>query len=321
MKESVDATVRTTTTHQRYISLGRGTAAECIGRMRRATRGRPETIDWPLDTEDAVSERTHEERRAQGLDVLRTLRGGGDPATAAKALEEGSGAIGSFVVDFALGDVWSRPGLSRRDRSLIVVSMLTALNQERQLAAHARGALNHGLSATEVREILVQLSGYVGFPRALSASAVVEPVLADAAEGPLGPPPPAELKSDTERSRDGAEVLQRLTGGRTQQEPAAALQAIESQLGAVGRYALLFAFGELWSRPQLSRRDRSLVVISALAALARADELRFHFRGALQHGVTKPELQEFLLMVVVYAGFPFAVEAARVAGEVFERSS
>ena len=59
--------------------------------------------------------KTHAERRAAGLDVLNTLRGGGiDPAAALAANEARLGALGSFVVDFALGDIWSRPGLSRR---------------------------------------------------------------------------------------------------------------------------------------------------------------------------------------------------------------
>ena len=205
------------------------------------------------------------------------------------------------MLDFALGDVWSRPGLSRRDRSLIVVSMLTALNQERQLVNHARGALNHGVSPTELREILVQLAGYAGFPRALSASAVIEPVLQTFMGDDYAAPEPAQAKGDSERRKD------------------AALDAIAAQMGAVGRYALDFAFGEIWSRTQLARRDRSLVVVSALSALGRGDELRFHIPGALRHGVTRQEIEELLLMVVVYAGFPFAVEATRIAREAFER--
>ncbi|MGI9614968.1 MAG: carboxymuconolactone decarboxylase family protein, partial [Acidimicrobiales bacterium] len=107
-----------------------------------------------------MAEQTPAARREAGKDVLSSLRGGGVDADAiASATEDRLGPLGSFVVDFALGDVWTRPGLTRRDRSLIVVSMLATLNQLNQLRAHVQGAINHGLTRTEVEEVMVQLGG------------------------------------------------------------------------------------------------------------------------------------------------------------------
>ena len=98
-------------------------------------------------------------------------------------------------------------------------------------------------------------------------------------------------------------------------DPDEGLAAVKSQLGDLGAMAVEFLFAEVWSREELSRRDRSLVVVSALTALGRKDELDIHVPGAIHHGVTKEELEELMLMLSAYAGFPFAVEGMRVIVE------
>ena len=114
--------------------------------------------------------KTQADRRAAGMDVQDTLRGGGtDREANAAATEARLGALGSYVLDFALGEIWTRPGLSRRDRSLIVITILATLNQLNQLRSHVQGGINHGLSRAEVEEVFVQLAGYAGFPRAIDA--------------------------------------------------------------------------------------------------------------------------------------------------------
>ena len=77
--------------------------------------------------------------------------------------------IQRLVTEFAWGTVWSREGLSLRDRSLINLGMLTALNRPHELRSHVRGALNNGCTATEIRETLIQTAVYCGFPAALDA--------------------------------------------------------------------------------------------------------------------------------------------------------
>ncbi|MDP7571490.1 MAG: carboxymuconolactone decarboxylase family protein, partial [Myxococcota bacterium] len=89
------------------------------------------------------------------------------------------------------------------------------------------------------------------------------------------------------------------------------------QLGEMGRLVLDFAFGDVWSRPQLSRRDRSLVVISVLAALSLMQELEIHLQGALNHGVTREEIEEVMLTLVIYGGFPRAIDGMHMARKVF----
>lgn len=258
-----------------------------------------------------MAKKSQTERREAGKDVLDTLRGGGiDTEAAAAGMEDRLGALGSFVVDFALGDVWTRPGLSRRDRSLIVVSILSTLNQLNQLHSHVQGAINHGLSRTEVEEVMVQLAGYAGFPRAIDAMTTARAAIAAMSDDEaLEASPPAERKDDEQRSADAREVMGRLMAN---QPPGGPGVDMGSFTGSAGR----FAFGELWARDQLSRRDRSLVVCATLVTQDKPTELRFHLQGALNHGATLDELEELMITVIAYVGFPTAVEGFRTLREV-----
>lgn len=78
-------------------------------------------------------------------------------------------------------------------------------------------------------------------------------------------------------------------------------------------------FGDVWARPQLARRDRSLVTVSALVAMNRPDQLRSHLALAKQNGVTEEELVEAITHLAFYAGWPSAMSAATVAKEVFQK--
>ena len=107
--------------------------------------------------------------------------------------------------------------------------------------------------------------------------------------------------------------------------PNAGLQPRPSQ-GAIGDFAPKLAqitddvlYGDIWERPELSKRDRSLVTVAALIALNRPDQLRSHLRIARQNGVTEEELIETITHLAFYAGWPNAVTAIGVAKEVFEK--
>ena len=82
--------------------------------------------------------------------------------------------------------------------------------------------------------------------------------------------------------------------------------------------ALRYCWGDIWDRPGLDRRTRSIVNLAMLAALAKPNEFKIHVRGALTNGVSRDEIQEILLQVCVYCGVPTAGEAFKVAREVFD---
>ncbi len=77
-------------------------------------------------------------------------------------------------------------------------------------------------------------------------------------------------------------------------------------------------FGDVWERPGLSKRDRSLITVAALIALYRTDQLRGHIGRALDNGVTKDEIGEVINHMAFYAGWPTAANAVRVAKEAFD---
>jgi 4-carboxymuconolactone decarboxylase len=96
--------------------------------------------------------------------------------------------------------------------------------------------------------------------------------------------------------------------------------------GAIGNFAPKLAeltdnvlFGDVWERPQLSKRDRSLVTVSALIAMNRPDQLRGHLLRARENGVTLDELIETITHMAFYSGWPNAVTAIAVAREIFEK--
>jgi len=78
-------------------------------------------------------------------------------------------------------------------------------------------------------------------------------------------------------------------------------------------------FGDVWERPELSKRDRSLATVAALIAMNRADQLKFHLARALENGLTKQELIEAITHLAFYSGWPNAMSAITIAKEVFSK--
>jgi 4-carboxymuconolactone decarboxylase len=81
-----------------------------------------------------------------------------------------------------------------------------------------------------------------------------------------------------------------------------------------------YAWGEIWARPGLDRKTRSLVTIGMIIALNRPDELRLHLRGALNNGVTREQIREVLLHSAIYCGVPAANSAFHIATEILEET-
>ncbi len=79
-----------------------------------------------------------------------------------------------------------------------------------------------------------------------------------------------------------------------------------------------YCFGEIWARPGLDRKTRSIVTLSMLTGLNRPNQIRAHVKGAIANGVSKQELQELFLQAAIYCGVPAAVDSFRIAREVFK---
>ena len=120
-----------------------------------------------------------------GLALRREVLGEDYVARAMANADEFSQPLQELVTEFAWGTVWQREGLPRRDRSLMTVVMLVALNRPHELRLHLRGALNNGLSREELREALLHAAVYCGMPAAVDAFRAAREVFAelDAASG------------------------------------------------------------------------------------------------------------------------------------------
>lgn len=258
-------------------------------------------------------------REKRGLDVLGTLGGSEEAARGMRGFFDSMGALGDIAVRTGAGEIWAREEFSRRDRSLVVISFLTALARDLELRQHIAGGLNHGLSRDEVDEIFVQVAPYAGLPVALAGAGAAAAVMAgrDGTDSRETPPARGEAKEDDQRRADGVEVLRTLLGQPEGADMGFAENGTLESLGEMGRLVLDYAFGDVWSRPQLSRRDRSLIVISVLTALNLHHELEIHLGGALNHGVTRCEIEEVMLTAVVYGGFPRAIDGMHLAQKVF----
>ncbi len=84
------------------------------------------------------------------------------------------------------------------------------------------------------------------------------------------------------------------------------------------RFVTATVMGDVWSRPGLGLKNRSMITVAALVALHRPEELKMHLRGALHLGITREEICEIIMHMAIYGGFPVAVDGMRIAAQVFE---
>jgi 4-carboxymuconolactone decarboxylase len=119
-------------------------------------------------------------------------------------------------------------------------------------------------------------------------------------------------------SEKGTEMLHRLLGKERANEVRTAWSKLSPDFA---EFVTNFLAGEIWSRPQLDLKTRSLVTVAAMTALGRVNRLRLNIEMALNNGATKTEVLETLLQMAPYAGFPACWEGLLVADEVFKRKS
>lgn len=124
----------------------------------------------------------HNERLERGLDVRREVLGADHVARSLEQVREFSRPVQELVTEVAWGDVWSRPDLDRRTRSLLNLAVLTALNRMHEFGVHVRGAVRNGCTVTEIQETLLQTAVYCGAPAALESFRVAERILDELGE-------------------------------------------------------------------------------------------------------------------------------------------
>lgn len=275
----------------------------------------PTSPAWPGVPEP----RTYAERHELALDGIRTIAGSADGQIPFDGMSRRWGPLGMWATD-VVADLWVRPQLSRRDRSLIVVTWLACQQSDNELRAHLQAALRHGVTREEIDEALLHVAGYAGYPVTMAALRVVEDTWKemDGVKRLPARPLPEPVGDDVRRAR-AAEVLATMTGGRMPTDGDEVFAVLHGALGGVGEMVAHWHFGEIWSRPEMSRRDRSLVVIAILGFLHAYGELDFHVPAGLRHGLTRTEIEEVFVQLTIYGGAPRAVSGIRHVRSIFQK--
>ncbi len=222
---------------------------------------------------------------------------GGSSSPLQKELVPG---LATYTDEVLYGDVWRRSELSARDRSLVTISVLIATGKSAQLVGHLGRALSNGVRPSEASGVLTHLALYCGWPTAVTALDVYQQVY-------------TARKIDTAALRAAVPPL-------SAPSDAARAQATTDSFATVApKFAQLtndVVFDNLWRRSDLSVRDRSLVTISALAAMGDDDQLDFYLRRAVDSGLTRDEIAEAFTHLAFYAGWPKATKAMTATARV-----
>jgi len=219
-----------------------------------------------------------------------------------------SPALAAYTQDLLQDEVWERSELSARDRSIATLAALVAGNHTAEMLHHFNLALDNGVEAAEISELITHLAFYSGWGNATAAAAMAYPIFEErgidtdqlpAADAELMP-----LDEEAELAREAR---------------------VEEMYGGVApgvlEYTTQVLFRDLWLRPGLEPRDRSLVTVSALIAAGKVEQVPFHLNRAMDNGLSQAEASEVLTHLAFYAGWPNVFSTLPVAQDVFESRS
>jgi 4-carboxymuconolactone decarboxylase len=215
-------------------------------------------------------------------------------------------ALEKYMRETLLGDVWKRPGLSPRDRSIVTLAVLVTRNQTLEMPYYMNVALDNGVKPSEISETITHLAFYSGWGNAMSAVTVAKDVFA---------------KRGIKADQLGASSAPRLPLNEAAEARRASTN--EQQFGSVApgvlHYTTDVLFRDLWLRPDLAPRDRSLVTVSALVAAGQIAQIPYHLNRAMDNGLTQPQASEVFTQLAFYAGWPNVFSALPIAKDVFQK--
>ncbi len=216
-----------------------------------------------------------------------------------------SPALDRYIREAILGDLWQRPQLSPRDRSVVTLAVLISRNQTVELPFHLRRALDNGVKPREISEIITHLAFYSGLGNATSVILLAKEAFTERGIGAEQLP----AASPQLLPIDQAAEAQRAAG-------------VERNVGPVSPGLVQFTgdllFKNLWLRPDLAPRDRSLITVASLISNGHVGQISFHLNKAMDNGLTREQVGEVIAHVAFYAGWPNAFSAVPVVAEVFK---
>ena len=216
-----------------------------------------------------------------------------------------SPALEAYSKDDLFGAVWAGEALSLRDRSLVTFAALMTRHETENLGSFVELALDAGVTPSELSETITHLAFYTGWGNATAAAEAMAP--AYEARGiavedlPGANPELLPLNEEAEATRE--ELVSGLYS--------------DVSIGVVDTTRELL-FLDLWLRPDLAPRDRSMVTVAALIAAGQPEQMTFHLNRAMDNGLTQEEAGAMLSHLAFYSGWPKVFSALPVAKQVFE---
>ena len=223
-----------------------------------------------------------------------------------------------YMIEYAFGDIYSRDGSDLKSKEIAVVAALTALgNAEPQLKVHINGALNVGCTINEVKEIILQMSGYSGFPTCINAMNALKGVLNEREEqgikDPIGDESTTKI-SPMDRYEAGVKELSKLDSNQVE-----VLENAYNNFSPDLVKLVVHSYADIIARNNLDIKYRQIATIAALAALGNAKpQLKFHINAGLNVGLTVDDIKEIMILMTVYAGFPSAINGINILKEVLQ---
>ncbi|CAB3764426.1 carboxymuconolactone decarboxylase family protein [Paraburkholderia humisilvae] len=281
---------------------------DALGRGKRENHADPALYANVCRSRESLDTACSPSRFDRGLSTLKAISGGGNYKQFIQTLNRLSPEFGDLLVEVGYADIVSRPGLSLKSRELVTVAALTALgNAPAALKFHCGGMLNTGWSARQLVESVLHAVVYAGFPAVSSALKLVSEVLRERN---------IELESSPDEPSGGSREI-----------PAEVLKLMVAHDALGGRMEPLlvaliakFAYGEIWSRPGLSVKDRQLATLAMV--MSKGNHIAAvckHVEGCLMLGWTRAELVEVLIQMTGYIGWPLTLAVTGPALEVFDR--
>lgn len=221
-----------------------------------------------------------------------------------------SPALVNYTLGSIVGDLWKRTELSPRDRSIITLSALIGRNGAVGMLHYFNAALDSGLKPAEVSEIITQLAFYAGWPNAFSAIAVAKEVFAQRGIGIEQLPAVSPNLVPIER---------------VVPEDNFRLGFIKDNVVPISpgfaKFTNDLLYHEVWRRPDLSPRDRSLATVACMIACGDIQFLELYLNRAMGHGLTKTQVGEMLTQLAFYIGWPKIVTTTLAVKGIFDRSA
>ncbi|WP_181042805.1 carboxymuconolactone decarboxylase family protein [Apibacter adventoris] len=232
-------------------------------------------------------------------------------------LKDISPELSRFIIEYSFGEVYSLTTLDNKSKEIVAISSLIAQGAIPELKVHLNGALNTGSTINEVKEIILQMSVYCGFPKCINGMKALRQVLEE--RKALGIIDKEGKTASTNTTIDkytlGAKFLAILKDNQEQ----ILKENFQNLSPELVRLTIEYGYGDIFSRDNLDKKYRQISTISALATLGNAQpQLKFHIEAGLNIGLTVDEIKEIMLMMTVYAGFPASINGTNSLKEVIQ---